>query len=86
MQILQKGVSSTLKCSECESHPCEKVGTACYNAIRGDGFDAGREKVLDELEQWARDAYVRRNGKAGYFATYENIHDKIEQLRKGEQK
>ena len=40
------------------------------------------EKVLDELEQWARDNYVRRNGKAGYFATYENIHEKIEQLRK----
>jgi len=73
-------VSSTLKCSECESHPCEKVGTACYNAIRGDGFDAGRRKTLNE-------AYEQLEMACWHKTTWAIIEDVFKELREqGEQK
>jgi DNA polymerase II large subunit len=36
-----------MKCTDCNSYPCEKVGTSCYNAIHKDE----RDKVLEELEK-----------------------------------
>jgi len=39
-----------MTCDDCYSYPCEKVGTACYNAIRKAERDKW-DKAMDRLEQ-----------------------------------
>jgi hypothetical protein len=41
-----------MKCTDCNSYPCEKVGTSCYNAIHKDERDisALKKAIVEVLD------------------------------------
>jgi hypothetical protein len=71
-------------CKDCYSYPCEKVGTACYNAIRKEGWDEVLDNLISHYKKVIEDGKgVTYNHPIDYQWMYGGVVKYLEELRQG---